>query len=243
MLADAVVDDRNTLAALVTGGSSGIGKAICELLGRNGYLVAVADRDEVGARSVADACGGLAIAVDVTDEAAVSGMVTKAFEALGGRLDALVTSVSAVDAASVDDVGDVAAMQRVHAVGVLGTFLCIREAAPRMTFGGRICTIAPMPVNSGNGAPLSAPYAVARGSVIALTRHAARTLEPNGIFVNGVVPGAFAKAPVSVSSTELLSPQQQVAEAVVWLLSPRAASVNGEIIAVGAEPPSYLSAL
>jgi NAD(P)-dependent dehydrogenase (short-subunit alcohol dehydrogenase family) len=236
MLADAVIDDRNTPAALVTGGSSALGKAICELLSRNGYLVAVADRDELGARAVADACGGLAVAVDVTDEAAVASMVAKACDGLGGRLDALVTSVSVVDAASVDDGDEVAALQRVHAVHVLGTFLCIREAARRMTYGGRICTIAPVATNSAVGESAGAPYAVARGSVVALTRHAARTLAPSGIFVNGVVPGIFAQPTVPSALGERFGPNQQVAEAVVWLLSPRAASVNGEIITVGAEP-------
>jgi NAD(P)-dependent dehydrogenase (short-subunit alcohol dehydrogenase family) len=232
MLADAIVDDRIAPAAIVTGGSSGVGKAICELLTRDGYLVAVADRDEVGARAVADACGGVALAVDVADEASVAGMVARAFDALGGRLDALATAASIVDSTSQSDDEDVAAFQRVHAVHVLGTYLCIRESVKRMTVGARICALAPEFGNPANGLGADAPYAAANGAVIAIARHASRSLAPRGIAVNGVAPNPRQQPTLSVALHERAASQQKVAEAVAWLLSPRAAHINGEIITV-----------
>jgi 3-oxoacyl-[acyl-carrier protein] reductase len=217
MLADAAIDDRIAPAALVTGGASGIGKAVCELLNRSGYLVAVADRDELGARAVADACGGFAFALDVVDEGSVSAVVSRAFDALGGKIDALVTSATVAS----DDADDAVAFERVHAVHVLGTHLCIREAARRMAQDARICTVAPVAGNS-SGIAEQAAYVSAKAAVLALTRHAARALAGQGIAVNGVAPG-----PV---------PVKNVAEVVVWLLSGRASLVNGEVISVDGTP-------
>jgi NAD(P)-dependent dehydrogenase (short-subunit alcohol dehydrogenase family) len=236
MLADAIVDDRIAPAAIVTGGSSGVGKAICELLTRDGYLVAVADRDEVGARAVADACGGVALAVDVADEASVAGMVARAFDALGSRLDALATAAVIVDSTSQSDDEEVAAFARVHAVHVLGTYLCIREAVKRMTVGARICTVAPEAGSPANGLGAGAPYAAAKGAVIALTRHASRSLAPMGIAVNGVAPNPRQQPTLSVAGHERWGSPQKVAESVAWLLSPRAAYINGEIITAQGAP-------
>ncbi len=92
MLADdTLVDERPAPTAIVTGGAGGIGKAVCEALARDGFIVVVADRDELGARAVADACGGFAVGVDVADEASVVAAFGRAHELLG-RLDALVTA-------------------------------------------------------------------------------------------------------------------------------------------------------
>jgi NAD(P)-dependent dehydrogenase (short-subunit alcohol dehydrogenase family) len=220
MLAEAVIDDRISSSALVTGGAGIIGKAVCELLSKNGYLVAVADRDEVGARAVADACGGIALALDMTSEPSIGAMVVRALEVLDGRLDALAITPPSTDATLESD--DVAAFQRSSAVHVLGMFLCIREAAKCMERGGRICTVAPAHGNRSGSAEAGSLHAAVTGAVLALTRHAAGELAGKGIAVNGVAPRLAASAP-------------NVAEAVSWLLSPQAASVNGEILTVGGD--------
>src|SRR6202049_5384345 len=92
MLADERVGiRRNVRTAIVTGGASGIGKATCEGLARDGYRVAIVDRDELGAHAVPEAIGGSAFACDVTDERAVATTFDRAVEALGAPLDALAT--------------------------------------------------------------------------------------------------------------------------------------------------------
>jgi NAD(P)-dependent dehydrogenase (short-subunit alcohol dehydrogenase family) len=218
MLADAPIDDRYSPTAIVTGGSNGIGKAICELLARDGFLVAVADRDEVRARAVADACGGVALALDVTDETSVSTMFARAFDALGGRIDALATA--AIEASTLGAGHEPQDFQRLHAVVVLGTYLCIREAAGRMATGARICTVAPMSTGIGAGGPLGMPYASVRGALAAMTQDAARAFVPQGIAVNGVAPGARGS-------------EQELAGVVAFLLSQRAAALNGQMLTTG----------
>jgi len=210
MLAEAVVDDRIAPSALVTGGASGFGKAICDALAREGYLVAVADRDEVGARSVADACGGVALTVDIADEESVVALLVRAHEALDGKLDAIAIAAASIDPAANSAVID---FVREHARSVIGTHLCIREAAKVMERGGRICIVAPA------AAETSALQAATCGAMMALTRQAARSYATAGIAVNGVTPGPSAST-------------QRVADAVAWLLSPRAQSITGEVLSL-----------
>jgi NAD(P)-dependent dehydrogenase (short-subunit alcohol dehydrogenase family) len=218
MLADAPARDHNPPAALVTGGAGAIGKLVCEVLGRDGFLVAVADRDEVGARAVADACGGVPVAFDVSDASSVRTMIGRALDALGGRLDALAIAPAFDPATSGDD--DVAAFDRVHTMHVLGAYLCMREATERMEPGARICTIATTGVAPEGSATAMAHHAAA-GALRALTSAAAQALRGRGIAVNGVA-----------CSLENASAARPVAEAVAWLLSPRAATVSGTVLDV-----------
>jgi NAD(P)-dependent dehydrogenase (short-subunit alcohol dehydrogenase family) len=236
---------RDTRSAIVTGGASGIGKATCEVLARDGYRVAVFDRDELGARAVADAIGGFAFACDVTDERAVISAVERAVETLGAPLDALATPAGIVDTTPFMEL-DAAAFLRVYEVNVIGTFLCIREAAKHMQTGSRICTVSSVAGKRGGGLHGTAAYAASKGAVLALTRSAARSLADRGIAVNGIVPGPVLTPMLQASlddeakrahieSTTLLgrmAEPTEIAEAIAWLLSPAASYVNGEMLAV-----------
>ncbi|HEY0615397.1 MAG TPA: SDR family NAD(P)-dependent oxidoreductase [Candidatus Elarobacter sp.] len=231
--------------AVVTGGASGIGRAVCELLCKDGWRVAVADRDKAGADEVAHRIDGHAFEVDVADEASVIAMFDAALELFGGTLDALATPAGIADTTPFMDI-TVDRFRRVHDVNVVGTFLCIREAAKRMRTGARICTVASVAGKRGGGLSGTAAYAASKGGVLALTRSAARALAPQGIAVNCVAPGPtltpMLDEPFSnpgqrerVESLTLLGRSgeaREIAEAIAWLLSPRSSYVAGETLTV-----------
>jgi NAD(P)-dependent dehydrogenase (short-subunit alcohol dehydrogenase family) len=243
-----LADDSDSVSAaqptaIVTGGAGGIGKATCELLARDGYLVAVVDRDELGARGVADAIGGLAFALDVTDELAVAAIFERAVASLGGRLDALATPAGISDATAFMEL-DAATFLRVYNINAVGTFLCVREAAKYMRAGARICTVASVSGKRGGGNSGTAAYAASKGAVLALTRSAARALAERGIAVNAVAPGPVLTPKVATAHDgagrgieaqillERSAEPNEIAEAIVWLLSPAASYVNGESLSV-----------
>ncbi|HTW85286.1 MAG TPA: SDR family oxidoreductase [Candidatus Sulfotelmatobacter sp.] len=231
--------------ALVTGGAGGIGRATCELLAEAGYRVAVADRDVEAARALAYQIDGHAFAVDVADETSVTRCFDEVLAAFAGSLDALATPAGIVDTTPFLEL-DPATFRRLHDVNVIGTFLCIQAAARRMRPGGRICTVASVAGKRGGGLSGTAAYAASKGAVLALTRNAARALAPLGIAVNCVAPGpadtamlreVFAdpahRARIEGSTLlERVGEPREIAEAIVWLLSPRAAFVLGETLTV-----------
>jgi NAD(P)-dependent dehydrogenase (short-subunit alcohol dehydrogenase family) len=236
---------ENPRTAIVVGGASGIGRALCEILTRDGYRVAVADRDKAGADAVAHHNDGYAFEVDVADEASVVALFDAAFAALGGTLDAVAIPAGIANTTPFMDI-DVATFRRVNDINVIGTYLCIREAAKRMQPGGRICTVASVAGKRGGGLSGTAAYAASKGAVLALSRNAARALAERGIIVNCVAPGAtitpmldeaFADAEhrARVESGMLLkraAEPSEIAEAIAWLLSPRASFVDGETLTV-----------
>ncbi|HEY0395852.1 MAG TPA: SDR family NAD(P)-dependent oxidoreductase [Candidatus Elarobacter sp.] len=231
--------------AIVTGGASGIGRALCELLCKDGYRVAVADRDKARAEEVAHHIDGHAFEVDVADEASVGAMFDAALAVFGGTLDALATPAGIADTTPFMDI-PVETFRRVHDINVIGTFLCIREAAKRMRAGGRICTVASVAGKRGGGLSGTAAYAASKGGVLALSRSAARALAPQGIAVNCVAPGPtltpMLDEPFSIAANrervEALTllgrsgEAHEIAEAIAWLLSPRSSYVAGETLTV-----------
>jgi NAD(P)-dependent dehydrogenase (short-subunit alcohol dehydrogenase family) len=236
---------ENPPTAVVTGGASGIGRALCELLSKEGYRVAVADRDKRSADEVAHHIDGYAFEVDVADEASVIAMFDGALAAFGGTLDALATPAGIAETTPFMDL-TVDAFRRVNDINVIGTFLCIREAAKRMRSGGRICTVASVAGKRGGGLSGTAAYAASKGGVLALSRSAARSLAPLGIAVNCVAPGPTltpmldepfknAEQRQRVESMTLLGragEPHEIAEAIAWLLSPRSSYVAGETLTI-----------
>ena len=160
-----------------------------------------------------------------------------------GRLDVLVTSAGVAETTSFMDIS--AAMFRsVYEVNVVGTFLCIREAAKRMQAGARICTVASVAGLRGGGLSGTAAYAASKGGVLALTKSAARSLAPQGIRVNTIAPGAtltpmiaeFWKNEAHRQRVEGMSVMNRTAEAgeiasaIAFLVSPAAAAITGSTL-------------
>jgi NAD(P)-dependent dehydrogenase (short-subunit alcohol dehydrogenase family) len=172
---------------LITGGASGIGRATAVLFAREGARVAVLDRSEDAASSVAATVGGVAVGVDVADPASVQRAVDQADKALGG-LDGVVNAAGIFSGAGLADTSpDLFA--RTLAVNLTGTFLVIQAAAPKLLAAGQ-GTI----VNIGSGVglvpsgPGSTAYVASKGGVIAMTKALAQELAP-AIRVNVVCPG------------------------------------------------------
>ena len=152
-----------TRTAIVTGAASGIGAATVLELARQGYRTVGIDLALDGARNTAREATQLsaerhhAIQADVTDEARLIDAFDEAQTFLG-HLDVLVTSAGVADTTPFMDL-TVATFRSVHEVNVIGTFVCIREAARRMLPGSRICTVASVAGIRGGGLSGTAAYA------------------------------------------------------------------------------------
>jgi 2-hydroxycyclohexanecarboxyl-CoA dehydrogenase len=181
--------------AVVTGGGSGMGRAICHHLARQGHRVAVLDIDGDAAEQVAKevaAEGGraLATAVDVSDRAVVDAALDRVRSELGGPVGIMVTSAGIEGFVDFLEI-DAAAWDRMLAVNLTGTFHCLQAVVPDMVEAGwgRIVTISSSSAQSGTRR--MAHYVASKGGVIALTKALALDLAPHGITVNTIPPGAI----------------------------------------------------
>ncbi|MGL5966691.1 MAG: SDR family oxidoreductase [Kluyvera sp.] len=233
--------------ALVTGASRGIGRATAILLAQEGYTVAVNYHQNAQAAdevvSLIKASGGKAFAVqaDVGDEAQVEAMFAvldeqpEALTALVNNAGILFTQ-SRVEALSAERIN------RVLKTNVTGYFLCCREAVKRMGQGGAIVNVSS--AASRLGAPFEyVDYAASKGAVDTLTTGLALEVAAQGIRVNGVRPGliytemhASGGEPGRVDRVKSMLPMQrggqpeEVAQAIVWLLSEKASYVTGSFL-------------
>lgn len=178
--------------AIVTGAASGIGRAIALRFAEEGAAVAVADRDEDGAREVvaaieAQGSRGLAARTDVSDRAAVDALVEQTVRAFGG-LDILVANAGIARSRKFLDL-DPAAWERVLAVNLTGVYYSCQAGARAMRprGRGRIVTIAS--INGLIGTAEQANYNASKGGVLALTRTMATELAQYRITVNAIAPG------------------------------------------------------
>ncbi len=240
--------------ALITGASRGIGAAIARRAAAAGYAVAVNfRRDEAAARSVVhevEAAGsrGIVVRADIGDEAAIVQMFEQVDRELG-TLTALVNNAGILFPRSrvVDLDGErLATLLRVN---VAGAFLCSREAVRRMSTrrggaGGAIVNISSIGSRVG-GAGFFVDYAASKGALDVLTLGLAAEVAREGIRVNAVRPGLIdtdihdgfgvenwvARAAPTLPMKRAGTPDE-VAAAVVWLLSDAAAYCAGAILDV-----------
>ncbi len=233
---------------LVTGGSRGIGAAICRLAAAAGYTVVVnyAASADIAA-ALADDIGNESFAVqaDVADEAAVLAMFT-AIDDRCGQIDVLVNNAGIAGSFGTLDTYTVEALDRLWAVNLTGAFICAREAAQRMRADGRGGSIVNISSKAAvlGGTNEWVHYAASKGAIDTMTIGLAKELAPHSIRVNAVRPGLIASdfhlhaSPGRVERMMPMVPMQrvgtpeEVAEAVVWLASPAASYVTGAFIEV-----------
>jgi NAD(P)-dependent dehydrogenase (short-subunit alcohol dehydrogenase family) len=220
----------------VTGAASGIGAAAAQLLAERGWRVACLDRDIEGARRTAGE-QGLAIAVDVADEASVVAAFARAAEAFGG-LDALVTAAGVIETVPFLETTP-EQFRRLFDINVIGSFLCVREAAKAMQAGGRVCMLASISSYTGGGYVATGAYATSKGAVLTMMKACARALGERGIAVNAVAPG-FIDTPFVASAMSdparrrqveaavgKVGSAEQIAQTIAWLVSPESDFVHG----------------
>lgn len=239
---------------LVTGGSRGIGAAVCRLAARAGYRVAVnyASNEAAAEAVVAEikAGGGDAFAIkgDVGNEADVIAMF-EAVDTTFGGLDAFVNNAGVVDRKARLDEMSVERLERMMRINVVGSILCAREAVKRMSTlrGGKGGSIVNL---SSIAATLGAPgeyvdYAASKGAIDTFTIGLAREVADEGVRVNTVRPGiidteihASGGQPGRVAAMRGAVPMkregkaEEVAQAVLWLLSDAASYTTGSILNV-----------
>jgi 2-hydroxycyclohexanecarboxyl-CoA dehydrogenase len=183
-----------TKVAVVTGGASGMGEAICHELGRRGLQVAVLDLNEAAAQRVtedlrADGVTVVGVGVDVTDRAGVEHAFAKVRTELG-PVTVLVTSAGMFDFSPFTDI-TIESWSRIIDVNLTGTFHCCQVALPDMVHAqwGRIVMISSS--SAQRGSPFAAHYAASKGGVITLTKSLAREYAPHGITVNNIPPSGI----------------------------------------------------
>jgi len=249
-----VADANHKPVALVTGASRGIGRATALLLAKHGYDLCINYRnDEASARETltqAQAFGVSCILfkADIADEQAVVDMF-KAIDQSLGRLTALVNNAALMlPQLSIEQV-DSQRLAQMFSVNVSGYFICAREAVLRMAYkhgggGGSIVNVSSLAAITGSPNEYL-DYAASKGAVDTLTKGLAMEVSREGIRVNGVRPGliytqmhADGGEPERVDRVKDRLPLgrggtvEEVAEAIVWLLSERASFSTGDSINV-----------
>jgi NAD(P)-dependent dehydrogenase (short-subunit alcohol dehydrogenase family) len=235
--------------ALVTGGGSGIGRAVCVRFAEEGAAVVVTSRTPEHVDAVAAEAGAaLAFPLDVGDAGSVADGVRRVVERFG-RIDVL-SNNAGIELPHGPAVGDTTdeEWERVQRVNVTGSFRACREALPHIQRGGSIVNMAS--INSFIAWPNDTPYTTSKGALLQFTRSLALEVAPRGIRVNCVCPGvidtpltdsfleraddpdALRREYEAASPLDRMGTPREVADCVVFLASDEASFVTGSALVV-----------
>jgi NAD(P)-dependent dehydrogenase (short-subunit alcohol dehydrogenase family) len=240
---------------IVTGGSRGIGAAICRRLAADGYAIAVnyASDAKAAAATVDEIvkAGGKAEAfqADVGDASSIPRLFEAATRSLG-PLAGLVNNAGVTGRIARIDEREAEELTQLFAVNVIGTILCCREAVARLSTkrggqGGSIVNMASIAARLG-GLPSIVPYAATKGAVESFTRGLANEVGREGVRVNAVSPGmietdmttpllsdpATRERIAGMTPIGRVGAPHEIAEAVAWLISPAASFTTGSVLTV-----------
>lgn len=228
--------------ALVTGAARGIGLATTRLFLREGWQVAMIDRDAPALEEAAQGLeGARAFLCDVSQPDQVAAMTEGVLGVFGG-LDALVNNAGVADFGPIEET-DFARWRRVMETNLDGVFLCSQAAIPALRASrGAIVNIAS--ISGLRASTLRVAYGTSKAGVIQLTKQQAAELGEYGVRANCVCPGPVrTKLAMAVHSQEIIDAyhdaiplnrygsEDEIAEVIVFLCSGRASYVTGQVVA------------
>ncbi len=229
--------------ALVTGAARGIGLATTKLFLKQGWQVAMIDRDEPELkRAIAGLNGALFFPCDVSQPDQVGPMIADVLQACGG-IDALINNAGVADFGPIEDT-DFARWRTVMETNLDGVFLCSQAATPALKASkGAIVNIAS--ISGLRASTLRVAYGTSKAAVRQLTLQQAAELGEYGIRANCVAPGPVrTKLAMAVHSQEIIDAYHdaiplnrygteiEIAEVIVFLCSDKASYVTGQTISV-----------
>jgi NAD(P)-dependent dehydrogenase (short-subunit alcohol dehydrogenase family) len=241
-----MTSELSGLTALVTGATSGIGRAAAIALAASGAHVAISGRDpERGAQVVAEitAAGGKAefLPADLSDEASVRSLAERATERLG-HVDVLVNNAGVFPFGPTETTTE-ADFESVFALNVKAPYFLVAQLAPGMAKRGHGAIINVTTMAAQFGAAGMGLYGASKAALVLLTKSWAAEYGPSGVRVNAVSPGPTrteGTAPMGENLDQLAAAgpagrpgsPEEIAEAIVFLASDRSSFVHGAIVPV-----------
>jgi NAD(P)-dependent dehydrogenase (short-subunit alcohol dehydrogenase family) len=241
------MSDLKSQTALVTGGNSGIGRAVAKTLAGRGAHVVLSGRDaDRGEQAVAAirATGGTAdfVKADLGDEASARALARQAEELGGGHVDILVNSAGIFPFGPTHDATE-DDFDRVFSLNVKVPFFLVAELAPKMAARGHGAIVNVTTMVAEFGMPNMALYGSSKAALVLLTKSWAAEYGPSGVRVNAVSPGPTrteGTAEMGEALDQLASAApagrpglpEEIASAVVYLASEEASFVHGVLLPV-----------